>query len=96
MKKLDIPEWFDGQLYDKGKELKYYHNGQEFELNNIELSIYDFLMGCHYILCLDPNSISEKNKNVFSKSIKWFKENNPEAYTILIHQIVEDFSEENE
>ena len=30
MKKLDIPEWFDGQLYDKGKELKYYHNGQEF------------------------------------------------------------------
>lgn len=96
MKKLDIPEWFDGQLYDKGEKVKNEKSGQEFELNNVELSIYDYLMGCHGILCLSPSLLSEKNKSNFSKSIEWFKENNPEAYTLLIHQIVEDFSEEEE
>lgn len=96
MKKLDIPEWFDGQLYDNGEKVKNEKSGQEFELNNVELSIYDYLMGCHGILCLSPSLLSEKNKNNFSKSIEWFKENNPEAYSILIHHIVEDFSKEEE
>lgn len=92
MKKLDIPGWFEGKLYDKGEKVKNEKSGQEFELNNVELSIYDYLMGCHGILSLSPNLLSENNKKDFTKSIEWFKENNPEAYTILIQQIVEDFS----
>ena len=40
-----VPKWFNGQIYDKGGVVANRFTGEEIELNNIELSMYDFVMG---------------------------------------------------
>ena len=42
--KQELPKWFLGQLYDKGETVKNPFSGEEYELNNVELSMYDFVM----------------------------------------------------
>ena len=37
-----LPKWFKGQLYDEGDTVKNPFSGEECELNNVELSMYDF------------------------------------------------------
>ena len=43
------PNWFDGNIYENGGVVIVESSGEEFELNNLELSIYDFLCGVHVV-----------------------------------------------
>ena len=43
--KQDLPSWFNGELYGEGGTVKNRFSGEEYELNNIELSMYDLVMG---------------------------------------------------
>ena len=49
-KKQEIPEWFNGQIYEKGAEVTNRFGGDSCYLNNIELSIYDFIIGASTIM----------------------------------------------
>ena len=40
-----LPEWFNGELYEEGETVQNRFSGEEYELNNVELSMYDFVMG---------------------------------------------------
>jgi hypothetical protein len=42
--KQKLPDWFDGELYEKGDIVKNPYSGESIELNNIELSMYDFVI----------------------------------------------------
>ena len=44
-----IPKWFDGSVYNKGDEVTNPFSGETYYLNNIELSLYDFIMGCNQV-----------------------------------------------
>ena len=44
--KQKLPEWFNGSLYTEGLIVENPISGEEYELNNVELSMYDFLTGC--------------------------------------------------
>ena len=44
-KKQELPKWFNGAKYDEGEVVQNRFTGQSIELNNIELSMYDFVMG---------------------------------------------------
>ena len=44
-KKQELPKWFSGAKYDEGDVVENRFTGQSIELNNIELSMYDFVMG---------------------------------------------------
>ena len=44
LKELNL-EWFNGEIYDEGAVVTNPFSGEEYELNNIELSMYDFIMG---------------------------------------------------
>ena len=44
-KEQKLPKWFDGEVYDKGAVVQNRFGGEEIELNNIELSMYDLVMG---------------------------------------------------
>ena len=44
-KEQKLPKWFDGELYSEGATVQNRFSGEEYELNNIELSMYDFVMG---------------------------------------------------
>jgi hypothetical protein len=84
MSKQQIPDWFKGIIYEQGEEVINPFTGDGFELNNLELSIYDFIMGSHYIFEMAPNTVTEKDIDELQKSLKWFRETNPEAYKTLL------------
>ena len=82
-KEQKLPSWFDGELYKEGGTVQNRFSGEEYELNNIELSIYDFVIGasmCAEMWILNsPHHIQE-----LRKGLDWFKEHNAEAYMVLL------------
>ena len=83
-KKQQKPKWFKGEIYAKGEEVRNPFSNETYELNGLELSIYDFIMGCNYIFEKMPNSMTTKRINEFQKALTWFRVNNPEAYYVLL------------
>ena len=49
--KQELPKWFNGSLYKTGESVKNPFSGEVYELNNVELSMYDFLVGCCCYVC---------------------------------------------
>ena len=47
--KQQLPKWFDGELYEEGDTVRNPYSGEEIKLNNIELSMYDFVMGATFV-----------------------------------------------
>ena len=82
MTKQKLPKWFNGELYDKGGVVANRFTGEKIELNNIELSMYDFIMGATY--CMEIGMWSKSLANEHQKGLKWFIVNSPEAYWILL------------
>ena len=48
--KQKLPEWFTGSLYTEGLIVENPFSKEEYELNNVELSMYDFLVGCSALI----------------------------------------------
>jgi len=80
--KQKLPEWFNGELYDEGAEVQNRFSGDKCQLNNIELSMYDFIVGTQ--LCFEMGMQSEKMISDFQKGLRWFRKHNAEAYMILL------------
>ncbi len=68
-KEQKLPNWFTGQAHEEGLIVENPFSKEEYELNNIELSVYDFIM---------------ESSNDFRKALNWFRKNNPEAYMALL------------
>ena len=81
--KQKLPKWFKGQLYDQGDTVRNPFSREEYELNNVELSMYDFVMGATVTAEMGifntPHHIQE-----LTKGLDWIKENNAEAYMVLL------------
>ena len=83
--KQQLPKWFRGELYEEGAVVQNRFGGAEIELNNIELSMYDFVMGASILIETtgpwegDPKVIRE-----LRKGLDWFRMNNAEAYMVLL------------
>jgi hypothetical protein len=78
--KQQLPKWFDGELYKNGATVQNRFSGEEYELNAIELSMYDFVMGSS-IMC--DMGMTEVVPNL-RKGLDWFRTNNSEAYMVLL------------
>ena len=78
--KQQLPKWFKGELYEKGDVVRNRFGGGEIELNNVELSMYDFVIGATIIMemGLDTDIVNLR------KGLDWFRKNNPEAYMVLL------------
>ena len=83
--KQKLPKWFNGELYKKGAVVQNRFGGGSIELNNVELSMYDFVMGASTLIEMtgpwegDPKTIKE-----LRKGLDWFRMNNAEAYMVLL------------
>ena len=80
--KAKLPSWFNGELYEEGGTVKNRFSGEEYELNNVELSMYDFIIGTQ--LVLEMGMQNDKLIEDFHKGLDWFRKNNPKAYMILL------------
>ena len=79
-KKQEIPEWFNGQIYEEGAEVTNRFGGDSCYLNNVELSIYDFIIGASDMMEMGfPSDIVN-----LRKGLDWFKQYNAKAYMILL------------
>ena len=77
-----LPKWFKGELYEEGAVVRNRFSGEEYELNNVELSMYDFVMGATIIMEMgmtNPSSVKE-----LKKGLDWFRINNSKAYMTLL------------
>ena len=64
-------------------------SGAEYELNALELSIYDMIMGAQTVIDMKYNGDMLDPKTAYfqremRKGLDWFRENNAEAYMILL------------
>ena len=83
--KQKLPKWFNGELYEKGEIVQNRFSGEEYELNNIELSMYDFVMGASILIeTTDPWEGDPKVIKELRKGLDWFRMNNAEAYMVLL------------
>ena len=69
-KKQIIPNWFKGNIYEDGAVVANRFSGEEYELNNIELSIYDFVIGATIVIEMGmfntPKHIQDLRKDSFN------------------------------
>ena len=76
-------KWFNGVIYDKGDIVANRFTGEEIELNNVELSIYDFCIGASIVIEMGMFN-TPRHVQDLRKGLEWFMKYNPEAYMILL------------
>jgi hypothetical protein len=86
-KEQKVPKWFDGEVYTEGDTVRNPYSGETYELNGLELSIYDLIIGAQHLVDafggpFNKNTI--KFQQEMRKGLDWFRSNNVEAYYILL------------
>ena len=81
--KQKLPKWFNGELYEEGATVQNRFSGEECELNAMELSMYDFVMGSTIVLEM-AGGYKHTDVNLLRKGLDWFRTNNSNAYMILL------------
>jgi len=84
MKTQKIPKWFEGQIYEKGDLITNPFSGVSYELNGLELSMYDFIMGTQLVMEKMPKAVTKQMVDDFYKGLDWFKKYNVDAYMALL------------
>ena len=77
-----LPKWFNGDIYEEGATVQNRFSGEEYELNALELSMYDFVMGATIMMemgIINPSFVKE-----LQKGLDWFRKNNSKAYMVLL------------
>ena len=82
--KQKLPKWFNGSLYSEGDTVANQFTGEEIELTNVELSLYDFIMGCNMLFARGSNRVNDDMIKDFDRALTWFRINNPQAYMVLL------------
>ena len=80
IKEQKLPKWFNGELYEEGATVQNRFSGEECELNAMELSMYDFVMGSSV---MSEMGMTEVVPNL-RKGLNWFRTHNSNAYMVLL------------
>jgi hypothetical protein len=81
--KQQLPKWFKGELYDEGATVRNRFSGEEYKLNNVELSMYDFVIGSTLVMEM-AGGYKHTDVVELRKGLDWFRKNNSEAYMVLL------------
>ena len=86
--KQKLPKWFNGELYEEGATVQNRFSGEEYELNAMELSMYDFVMGSSIMseMGMDAYGFAPDHRIVknLRRGLDWFRTHNAEAYMVLL------------
>ena len=83
----ELPKWFDGAHYVKGETVTNPFSGEEIYLNRTELSMYDFIMGCQFMIEMKGGLFHPRGFHIqkdMAKGLDWFRKNNGKAYMVLL------------
>ena len=82
-KTTKLPAWFNGELYKEGGTAYNRFSGEGYELNNVELSMYDFVIGASTVIEMGLFNTSEHLEDL-RKGLNWFRKYNAKAYMVLL------------
>jgi len=71
-------------IYSQGAKVTNPFSGESYELTGVELSLYDFIIGCQMVFDSAPSTMTNKRITEFQKALTWFRVNNPDAYYVLL------------
>lgn len=80
--KMNLPKWFTGKVYTNGDTVKNPFTEDSVQINNYELSMYDFILGVQWLR--DKGQSNRVLDSEFRKALDWFRHSNAEAYMILL------------
>ena len=80
--KQQLPKWFKGELYKEGAVVRNRFSGEEYELNNVELSMYDLVMGL--VIMTEMGRYDNRTITDLRKGLDWFRTHNSRAYMVLL------------
>jgi len=81
--KQPLPKWFKGEVYEDGATVRNRFSGEEYKLNNVELSMYDFVIGSTIVMEM-AGGYKHTDVNELRKGLDWFRQHNAEAYMVLL------------
>lgn len=81
-KEQKLPKWFNGEIYKNGGTVENPFSGESYELNALELSMYDFIIGAQ--MAFEGGFSNNKIISDFHKALSWFRSNNSSAYMALL------------
>ncbi len=81
--KQQLPKWFKGEVYKDGATVQNRFSGEKYKLNNIELSMYDFVIGSTVVLEMG-GGYKHTDVSLLRKGLDWFRQHNAEAYMVLL------------
>ena len=81
--KQKLPKWFNGELYEEGATVQNRFSGEEYELNAMELSMYDFVIGSTIVLEM-AGGYKHTSVDELRKGLDWFRKHNAKAYMVLL------------
>ena len=81
--KQQLPKWFKGEVYKDGATVRNRFSGDEYKLNNIELSMYDFIIGSTMVMEM-AGGWQHTDVQELRKGLDWFRQHNAEAYIVLL------------
>ena len=73
-----LPDWFDGEVYEIGDEVRNPFSGDTCLLTAAELSMYDLVKGAEMVLHQDECI------RIMQDGGDWILANNPQAYMTLL------------
>ena len=82
IKKQELPLWFNGEVYEEGGTVQNRFSGEEYELNNIELSMYDMVMGASILS--EMGGFDDIVVKDLRRGLDWFRTHNAKAYMVLL------------
>ena len=81
--KQQLPKWFKGEVYKDGATVRNRFSGDEYKLNNIELSMYDFIIGSTMVMEM-VGGYNHTDVQELRKGLDWFRQHNAKAYLVLL------------
>jgi len=78
-----LPNWFEGEVYELGDEVRNPYSGETALLDAAELSMYDAIKGAEMIMLMGIGHV-DACIDIIHRGSDWFLLKNPNAYMILL------------
>ena len=81
--KEQLPNWFEGMIYEEGGEVTNPFSGESCELDAAELSMYDCIKGAEMAMHMGA-AFDIRCVDVINQGKDWMLAKNPQAYMTLL------------